>query len=166
MNKLKLLPLINTLLIIGLILFYVFNATSNNKESIVYVNNAKLFNEFQMTKEMRTIGEDQMQEKRKILDGLVTNYQSIEDKTSEASQSLQNRIVILNQELQEFQQDYFNSVNQKITDRLDVYLEEFGKAKGLKFILGSNILYVEDTIEVTDEALQYINQRYNGLQLN
>jgi outer membrane protein len=165
MNKSKFLPAINSVLIIGLALFCAY-MVFNKKESIVYVDSAKLFNEFDMTKEMRTIGENKMKEKRIVLDRMVANYQSLEAKESDASKSLQNRIVVLNKELQQFQQSYFNSINDKISDRLDAYMKEFGKAKGSKIILGSNILYAEDAIEITDEALQYINKRYNGLQLN
>ncbi|WP_298892446.1 OmpH family outer membrane protein [uncultured Psychroserpens sp.] len=164
MNKYKILPFLNTALIIGLAIFCA-TMLLDKKAPIAYVNNVKLFNEFQMTKEMRAIGERQMQEKSKTLDDLVSNYQSIEDKTSETAKNIQNKIITLNKELQEFQQGYFNSVNEKITDRLDAYLKEFGKAKDLKLILGSNILYAKDAIDITDEALLYVNERYSGLQL-
>jgi outer membrane protein len=164
MNKSKFLPVLNSVLIIGLALFCAY-MVFNKKEAIVYADSVKLFNGFEMTNEMRAIGENKMKEKRTAIDSLIANYQSLEDKESDASKSLQNRIVLLNKELQQFQQSYFNSVNDQISDRLDAYMKEFGKAKGLKIILGSNVLYAEDSIEITDEALQYINQRYNGLQL-
>lgn len=161
MNKLKFLPLINTVLIIGLILFNINNIFNKN-EGIVYVNNLELFNNFDMTKEMKAQGEIRMQEKRKVLDSLMINYNTIQDKESILSKNLQNKLSILNKDLQEFQSSYFNSLNDRVSERLEGYLNEFGKAKKIKIILGSNILYAEDTIEITDEVLQYVNHRYNG----
>jgi len=165
MNKLKLLPLINTALIIGLGLFYIFN-TSNKKESIVLVDNVKLFNEFNMTKEIRTIEEKKIAKKKQTLDSLFNIYRSIENKDSEQFKSIETQMSINNRMLQDIQNNYSNNLSQKVWIRINSYLKEYSEKNKLKLILGNNgsgnVLCSDEILNITDKALEYVNLKYEG----
>nr|WP_321234627.1 OmpH family outer membrane protein [uncultured Psychroserpens sp.] len=168
MNKIKFLPLINTVLIIGLALVYIFNSV-DKKETIVYVDNVKLFNEFNMTKEIRAVEEKKMAAKKKTIDSLFNKYQTIEDKESQASKKLEVQISYINKELQDIQNNYANDLTQKVWSRLNAYLKNYGEDKELTFIMGSNgngnVMFSKTSNDATEAIIFYVNQKYEGYNL-
>ena len=69
----------------------------------------------------------------------------------------------------EFQKENQRASNEyytKIMSRINQYVEEFGKEKRYAIIFGANgqgnIMYAEDSKDITKEVLEYVNSRYNG----
>lgn len=56
-------------------------------------------------------------------------------------------------------------MNRKLINEISDFLEEYNKDKNYRYILsdqlyGDNILYADDSLDITDDVLQGLNQRY------
>ena len=164
-DKLKYLPIIN--LAVLLVLISVLFIISNKKnEVIVSVDNIKLFDEFKMTKEMKSIGNKEYASKKKYLDSLYLKLQE-QDLDKNTKEVLMKEFVSKREELDQFNQSFAIQESDKIWKRINSYVKEFAKEKEYKIVLGSEnsreVLYTSETIDVTNELLLFINKRYEGL---
>ncbi|PHS07648.1 MAG: hypothetical protein COA88_08085 [Kordia sp.] len=168
MKNNNILPIANIVLTIGTILFLAFYITSiSEKNEYVYVDNIKLFNGFNMAKDMSTIHTKKIKGQEKKLDSLYQLFQ-IEIRTKD-----EDNIRISQQKVQKedkalsAMKDYFSKeVSQQIWDRLNGYINEYGKAQQSKIILGTqgggNVMYADDSVDVTAAILEYANAKYEG----
>lgn len=167
MIKYKITPqfLVNGLLISVLTVFLLFYFFQSNKE-IVYVDNAKLFDGFIMTKEMRRAGEKEFNSRKSILDNLYSNLQSPSISATEKKQLMQ-QFIQGKEELEQFNQVFGSEQSSKIWARIKSYTDEFSKNKNYKLVIGSDnkqtVLFADEKIDVTNELLTYINKKYEGL---
>ena len=163
-NKLNILTLINLLLIILLTVFVLYNYTSKS-EKIVYVNNSKLFEEFKMTKEMKTIGEKEFTNKKTFLDSLYAQLQG--NLNEQEKELLMKEFVSKREEFDQFNQTFVVEESDKIWSRINSYAKDFSKENNYNLIIGSNnkqdILFADESIDVTKELLDYLNKKYSGL---
>ncbi len=87
--------------------------------------------------------------------------QKEEQRLAKANQDLQDLNKRLTNELMAEQ----NKINAELRDTLINYLKEYNKAKGYKVILsntmGDNILYSEPGVDITDDIVKALNERYN-----
>lgn len=164
-NKWHLLALINSgiiLLLISFILYFHFSIS----EKMVYVDNNKLFEEFRMTKEMRKTGEKEFNKKKATLDSLYIEIQR-EDLSKEFKEVMMKEFISKRDEFDQFNQKFAIEESSKIWTRISSYTGDFAKNKKYKIVFGSNnkqnILFAEETIDVTKELLDYINKKYSGL---
>ena len=167
-KKLNLLVLLNIVLTLGIVLFLAFYITSNSeKNEYVYVDNIKLFNGFNMAKDMSAIHTKKIKAQEKKLDSLYQLFQ-IEIRTKD-----ENNIRVSQQKVQKedkalsAMKDYFSKeVSQQIWDRLNGYINEYGKAQQCKIVLGTqgggNVMYADDSADVTTAILEYANAKYEG----
>jgi Skp family chaperone for outer membrane proteins len=160
----KVITLFNFICILGTAVFYIY--TSNDEhEKIIYINEARLFDEFDMTKEKKLEIRNNMKAATIEIDSLVSSYQNLADKTSEQAKMKQNQIVLKNRALQERQESHFKSSNSQIMKRLQDYIKAYALQNNYQMIIGSNVLYNGTLLDKTDEALLFINQKYSGLNL-
>ena len=158
----KVLTFFNSICILSGLVFYVYT-TNDQQSAIVYINDAKLYNAFDMTKEAKAQISNTLKSASLEIDSLVSTYQSLKDKTSEDAKLMQNQIMIKNRTLQERQDSYFQSSNAQITQRLQDYLKAYALKMDYRMVIGSNVLYSDRLMDKTDEALLFINQKYHGL---
>jgi outer membrane protein len=166
-NKLRLLVLINSALILFIISFFIYKEFSNSNKLIVYVDNNKLFDGFYMTKEMKKIGEKEFNARKTILDTLYAKLQSTAisegDKKAMMSQFIQGK-----QELEQFNQSFAATEVTKIWSRIHGYTEDFSKENKYQLIVGSDnkntILFASEKIDITNDLLAYINKKYEGVK--
>jgi outer membrane protein len=130
----------------------------------VYVDNIKVFNSFLMTKEMKTSGEKELNTRTKSLDSL---YQALDNTADpDKKQLLVKQIIAKKDFIENFQQNYPEEESVKIWNRIKAYGENFAKEKNYKLVLGMhpdmNIIYGEDSMNVSDEFIIYINSKYEG----
>lgn len=57
--------------------------------------------------------------------------------------------------------------NNQILNQINQYMKEYGKDRGYDIIFGAegsgSVMYAKESIEITDEAVSYINKKYKGL---
>lgn len=170
--------LFNTLLLVGLIIYFVNYKTTQekHKNKIVFIDNIKIFSDFNMTNDLTKQNEDKYKGQIKEFDSLVstiktmeTNLQklkSISNKKKLAYAKLQKIIVEKDKELKQIQSYVQNDISKKTWKRLNEYITEYGKKYNLDIIMGAqgngSIMYGKDNVDITDVFLKYANKKYEG----
>ena len=162
----KYLPFINLAFIILLLSILFFNYFFKS-EDIVYINNVKLFDGFNMTKEMKKIGEKEFNARKIILDSLYSKLQSTSVSESE-KKMLMPKFIQGKGELEQFNQIFAGDKSLKIWSRIHDYVDQYSKENNYKLILGSpnkeSILFASEKNDKTNELLFYINKKYEGIK--
>lgn len=165
-NKFKLLFIINIVLITLLVAFFTFNFLQSNKK-IVYVDNPKIFDGFNMTKEMKRVGEKEFNARKKNLDLLYSKLQS-QTISDGNKKMLMQQFIQGKEELEQFNQNFASEESSKIWARIHGYTTEFSQENKYQLIIGSqnkqSVLFADENVDVTNELLTYINNKYEGLK--
>jgi outer membrane protein len=159
------LHILNLILILLLSLFFVKDKFFNS-EKIVYVDNEKLFNSFQMTKDLRNHGEIEFNSRKKEVDSLYLKIQENLNETEK--ESLMKLFISKRDELDQFNQTFALGETEKIWNRINSYVKLYSLEKECKIVIGSNsnreVLYANKDIDVTTELINYINKKYEGVK--
>ncbi len=155
--------LYTSLFVSGLALLFFISTTFFTTPDVVYVDNIQLFDGFNMTKEMKRIGENQFNTQKEKIDSL---YATIQKSNPAQQQVLMKEYVALKENLEQFNQQFAYEETQKIWKRLHSYIDEFSGENNYKLIIGSekkqDILYANPNINITNELINYVNSKYEG----
>lgn len=147
-----------------LILFYTVYFTKSSN-SIVYVDNLKLFNEFRMTKELKKEGEKEISEIKKQIDSLSIKI-GLTSSEIEKSALIQE-IISRRQYVEEFQTNFTQTNSDKIWSRIESYSKDYAEKNHVELIVGSqfkgDVIYGAAKINETEKLLIFINNKYEGL---
>lgn len=142
---------------------YSFSLKSN---SVFYIDNIKLFDGFKMTQEMKLAGEKEFNQRKHTLDSLYLEVQR-EDISEQHKESLMQSFISKREEFDQFNKAFAQEESSKIWLRINNYTKEFSKENNYKLIIGSsnqgNVLFADESIDITTELLYYINKKYDGL---
>jgi len=131
----------------------------------VVVNNQKLFEGFNMSKEMKRVGEREFQYRKASLDSLYRNLQE-PALAAEEKKILLEEFTARKDELDQFSQSFASEESAKIWSRIESYTLDFSKENHYSLILGSenkrNVLYASEERDITAALLNYINKKYEG----
>ncbi len=142
--------------------------SGKNQLSVKYVSNSELFQAFEYTKELNMQLETVQLQRQYHLDSIRL---MIEKQSSDKSETY-NRLI---GEYREKEQ-YFNRSNAEITKdyderiwkQLNQYIEDFRIQQDIDILLGANgsgaIMAIDSSMDITSEALEYINIRYKGFE--
>ena len=154
-------------LLISILLSLLYFSYSNFSSKIVYVDNVKIFENFNMTKELKKVGEKEFNLKKIKVDSLYAKLQSLKISPSEKKMVMQ-QFVQQKDELEQFNQYFAAEQSSKIWARIKSYSSEFSKENKYQLIIGSenktNVLFADEDIDVTNNLLMYINKKYEGLK--
>ncbi|UUC46485.1 OmpH family outer membrane protein [Flavobacterium cerinum] len=164
-NRFRVLVAINIalfLLLAGTISFFILN---NSDRKIVYVDNVRLFDGFNMTKELKKRGEQEFNTRKKVLDSLYVTLQQ-EGISEVQKEAITRELIAKKQEFEAFNQQFAAEESAKIWSRINGYTTDFSKEKDYDLIVGSenkrNVLYAKETVDVTNELISFINKKYEG----
>lgn len=145
--------------IIGfIILLAVFSSCTNNKTA--YVDMFKLVNEFELQQEYSDQAKREMDKEKAMIDSIVyleklkspSTYQNLQ---TELYSALYKKTEERNKEIEKL-----------IWKRLNPYVADYGKEHGYLYLYGANgtgnVLYADESQNITDELIQYVNKRYHG----
>lgn len=169
MNKeFKILGVANTVLALGIIIFLAFYITNlSEKKELVYVDNIKLFNGFNMSKDLSDMHNKKINAKKKQVDSLYQQFQ-FHIKAENQAEMKKTQLVLQNadQQLKEMQQYVSKEVTQQVWNRLNTYIKEYSESKEYTIVLGTqgngNIMYAKEAIDITAEVIEYANLKYEG----
>jgi len=158
--------IINLLLITVLTIFITLKLNSS-KINVAYVNNVKVFENFNMTKELKKAGEKEFNKRKLHLDSLYLKLQS-PDISSFDKKNLMQQFLREKEELNQFNDYFASEQSAKIWIRIKSYSSEFSKENDYQLIINSddkgNVLFAAESIDVTDNFLAYINKKYEGIK--
>lgn len=164
-HKLTNQTVINVVLICALIIILLFQFFRQNTK-VVYIDSAKLFEGFAMTKEMKRVGEKEFNSRKSKLDTLYSVLQNSSITAISKEQVMQD-FVRRKEEFEKFNRSYPQEQTSKIWLRIKSYTSEFSKDKKYQLVIGSDnqqtVLFADEKIDVTDELLTYLNKKYEGI---
>ena len=142
---------------------------------VAFVDLNKVYNEFNMKKELegKLTG---LQNKRKtILDSLEIQInmltQSLEgmkpsDEQVNQYQTLRQQYAYKQQQFEEDNNRALQSYDQQIWKQLNQYTKEFGSKKDIDFLHGADgtgaLMHANESYDLTDELIAFINMKYVG----
>jgi len=163
MKTVKFLPFVNLCILLAGIIFLVVKLNDDPKK-YGYVDNIVLFNQFNMAKDLHSMGVPQLNAQKKKVDSLYQLLQQQED--PKLIKEFQQRVYVQNNHLQKMDTELKQQINSKAWERLNVYLEEFGKQRKVDLIFGiqgaGNIMYADEAFDLTQEAIEFTNGKYEG----
>lgn len=134
--------------------------SSCSMKKTAYVDMFKLVQEFELQKEYSEEAKRDMERERTLIDSIVyteklRNPSSYEVAKNELYTALYRKTEERNKEIEKM-----------IWKRLNPYIADFGKEKGYSYIYGANgtgnVLYADEKENITEELIQYVNNRYHG----
>jgi len=153
--------LFNSVLVL-LILVYLF--TTCKQDKIVYVDNLKVFEQFNMSIEMKKTGSLGITSRKKIVDSLYNLIQSSTD--IQRREILVKEFALQKEELENFGIRYSNEESAKIWSRIKGYAKDFSIDNNFEMLLGTQqgeyILFGTEKRDVSNEFIIYINEKYEG----
>jgi len=158
-NSQFLLLISGILLIIFSIFLSFINADKNQK--IVYVNSQKIFEDFKMSGELKLEAQNEFDKKKVLVDSLYEQIAVSGDKEAAMQKFLGEK-----QNFEDFVNRISNEQSKKIWSRISGYSKDFVKEHNYAIILGGqpgyNIIAGNDSLDVTNDFLIYINKKYEG----
>ena len=156
-------------------------ATAVVSEKIVFVNSDSLLTKYGYYKDLKVKFENksksaqaEMQAKGQAFQREVAQYQqTAQTLAADVRKTTEERLARKQQELQTYQQNAGSALqeeqakeNEKLYDKVAVYLKGYAKVKGYKMVLtyakgNSAILFADESLDVTSEVLKGLNEDYN-----
>jgi outer membrane protein len=163
-----------SLLVVGVFALAAVTFIKNKPAKVVYVNMDELFNGFQMKKELENdfiSRSNQIQKRIETLQIKITNFKEEVNQKISANyvDSLNRANTQLSELNRQFQEEYMPLKEQydaQIQNQLLNYMKEFGKANDYDLVItnlnGRTVIFGSDDVNVTTEALEFVNQKYAG----
>jgi len=157
--------ILTTIVVVNLIvsIFFVVKNIQSEKQ-YASVDSLRLFQEFNMTKELNKKGQKKIDSCKKTIDSLYNIMESTLQ-TSEKEQ-LSKQIALQNINIADINKNFSSEASLQIWKRIQGYTTSFGQEKGYKIIFGAqpnlNVIYSEESTDITTELLKYINNKYEG----
>ena len=138
-----------------------------NQEKVVFVSVAKVFNGFEMKKELEADYEAVNDQRKFILDSLKVHFnQRLEMDDDATLDILKREILFKEQQFAESDRILVEQSNGEILTQLNIYMKEFGESRSYYLILGAqgsgSLIYAKPDKNITQEMLKYVNDRYQG----
>ncbi len=169
MKKSSIVTILNLVLVVGVIAFIGFYIKDvSEKKPVVYVDNIKLFNGFNMAKELSEVHTKKMEKQAKRVDSIYYEFQK-QVQAKDEKQVQQTRQVLQNEDklLSEMQEYFKNEVTKQVWQRINTSLKKYGEAQEYELVLGANgngsVMYANQaTVDITESFLAYANAEYEG----
>lgn len=166
MKHFNLHSILNSAILVGLLAAVAVFYFKDQNKTMVYIDNIQLFNEFNMTKEIKGIEEKKINERSKQLDSVYKILQEEKDQNSNRAKQLVREVKDRSVELQEIKSNYQNNMSQNVWNRLNAYITEYSEEHQLSIVFGTNgngnVMYAEEDVNITDEVLEFSNSKYEG----
>lgn len=172
------LPISLLALLCTIVSFFYFNSTSSDQ---VYVDVNKLLEGYNRTKVVRADFEEKAKSLNANVDSLISGWQNelklyekerskMSKKELELKQQLlsskQQQINNYQQAVQKQIQEEDKKATQTVINDINDYVKEYGKKHGYKLILGAsgggNIMYADDSTDLTEAILEGLNAEFEG----
>lgn len=142
-----------------------------------YVEISKVFNGFEMKKELQQKFERTHAARQKIIDSLSFDLQllsrELNDKQKDAA--WMNGFELKRQDYlkkkKAFDEDnnsLSNQYDKQILEQMTQYINEYGKQEDFDFIYGADgsgvLMYARDTYNISDKVIEFINDKYKGVE--
>jgi outer membrane protein len=153
---------------VGTILSYL------NTPKIGYVQINQVYNDFRLKQELEGKLTDVQMARKGILDSLGVEIETLRRGVNtvkdvakiEKLENLKNEYLFKEQKLMEDNEVLTGQYQEQIWTQLNQYTKEYSKEHNYDLLLGANgsgtLLGANETIDVTEDLVKYVNDRYDG----
>lgn len=143
-------------------------------QNVVYVDTKTVFNDFDYTKKLKKKYEKISLARQQVLDSLKFELEVLARKLENSRDEELIKIFEAKRNGLYYEQEKILKINQALSDKyddqiltqLDSYLKEFGEKNNYDMILGTEsmgtLIYSKEKYNVTTEATQFVNNRFNS----
>lgn len=135
-------------------------------KKIAVIDAVRLFNEYQMKKEIEEKETGRLKYFGHIADS-VRQSMELAQKMNAAREAQKSLVQAFRMAKMELDQNYEQSnqmINEQVWKRLNPLIDEYAKEHGYKLIIGANgmgsVLYNDSYYDITDQVLKSINKQY------
>ncbi|MFM2000559.1 MAG: hypothetical protein RL204_2506 [Bacteroidota bacterium] len=172
MKKLGTIALITWMVVISA---WIIADVMNGSKKVAYIDMKQVFDSFQMKIELEKDFQSKSSSLQKEIEEGAMVFASMQKRYELSSNpQLADSLSYLGQVLGEKQkqmEEEFGSLktqyDSQIQAQLYQYLQEYGSDSGLDVVLttldGSTLIYAKETLNVTEEAIAFVNEKYEGL---
>lgn len=137
----------------------VYLLLGRNERKIVYADAIRLFNGYQFKTDMENAGKGTLIRLKNELDSVEMVF-----KTSAQNPALQQLMAEKQQSLTMSYDAINKEINQKVWERLNPLIHQFGEDRHIDLMIGANgmgtVLYASQARDITDDLIKYANQHY------
>ncbi len=147
------------------------------QNTIVWVNLSKVYNEFDLKKELEGKFKIVQTERKKILDSLELNLKVLGNQVELTKGKDEVKLYEFQMKREEyltkkeqFEQDNAQlqgDYNQQVLTQINQYVKEYALSNNYSYVLGADgtgtLMFANDGKEVTGDILVYINNKYKGI---
>ena len=151
------------------------------KQKTAYIEIKKVFNGFQMKKELEEKFKQTTKIRDKIIDSLSFNLKLMSKQLNEQKNTKEGINKDLAYVFEYKREEFLKLKNQfgednaalsqkydtQILEQLTQYVMDYGKKNNFKFIFGTdgngNLMYANDEYNISDEIVIYVNNKYRGI---
>ena len=152
------------------------------KSRSAYIDIKKVFDGFQMKKELEEKFKVTQKNREKVLDSLSFDLKLLSKRLNELAAAKQEISKDLAYSFEYKREEFLKMKNRfeedntalsqkldgQILERLTQYVIEYGKENKYDFIYGTdgsgNLMYAKDMYNVSEEMISYINNKYKGVE--
>lgn len=148
----------------------------NQIPQIAFVDLNKVHDKFDLKIELEKEYEKTLDVRFQIIDSLEFELEILSNQLKSLNvknKELENKYnlkyqdyLIKKQRLKEDNEAQVNKFDQQINIQLSQYVQDYGNQHNYSYIIGANgsgtIMYVKENKDITDEVIEFINNRYNG----
>ena len=141
----------------------------------VFVYNARVFEEYKGTKLIQQKLIKKQEGQKHQLDSMLAEIQVKESavQANKLSQEQKVQFMTRRNEYQRLMNEYqagnseeFQQAQQALWVQINQYIKDYGQEQGYRFIHGAtgtgNLMYADTSRDVSNQVIEYINQRYEG----
>lgn len=145
----------------------VYMLATNNNKKIGVVDAVRLFDQFNMKKELEAKAKVKLQSLGKQMDSVesmlnMAKATKDEDQIKKMSYAYQYTRGAVEAEFKKSNDE----INDQVWKRLNMAMDTYGKDKKVHLIIGANgmgsVLYNDDYYDLTDDAIKYVNKKYEN----
>ncbi len=139
-------------------------AISLNHSKTAYIDMSKVIDGYEMKVDLENLLNHELQSRKQGLDAIAAEMDSIKSIDSLEYNKYKRYYFHASEELSKFKDGKANEIRTQVITNINNAVIKFGEESGYDYILGANgngsIMYANDSEDVTDELITYLNEKY------
>lgn len=128
---------------------------------IAYIDIGKLVSGYQMKKDLDKQANGDLQRIKSVTDSLKMIKKAA---LGTPTPRLDSQLQYVQYAFQQYYEQSNRKISEKIWERLNPLLEQYGKERNIRLLVGANgagtVLYGDKGIDMTDDLIKYLNSKY------
>ena len=169
--------ILNVCGIVCLVLLSLFVYHNYFQKKVAYVDIPKVFNAFEMKKELQEKFKKTAIVRKRVVDSLEFDLQLLSRKlqADQKNQALMSEFDMKREyyfkqknQIEEDNAAMSNQYDKQILERMSQYMVDYGKENNYDLILGADgngtVMYANEIMNISEDVSKYVNDKYKGVE--